>query len=178
MVTTTNAALLQYVFVYKHSSPVFFYLSFQRLTNNSTFALFAVILTLFTPSQHLSVFYSFFRSFSLSYKLALEGYCFTMFRGSTFRVVFFHSFLLLSAVVCLVRAQGACSNRPNLPDRPHIVTSVYVVKHTIHIMTSVPRDTTLQINTDLTLTVDNAPTSLDLMTTYDSESTVVKFTDA
>ena len=55
-----------------------------------------------------------------------------------------------------------------------VINSVVVVKHTIHIITNVPHDTTFQVNTDLTITVDNAPTSLDLLTTYFSRSTAIE----
>ena len=54
------------------------------------------------------------------------------------------------------------------------MNSVVVVKHTIHIITNVPHDTTFQVNTDLTITIDNAPTSLDLLTTYFSRSTTIE----
>ena len=46
-----------------------------------------------------------------------------------------------------------------------------MVKHTVHIIASVASNTTLQINDDFTIAVDDAPTSLDLVTTYDTEST-------
>ena len=55
-----------------------------------------------------------------------------------------------------------------------VVDSVVVVKHTIHIITSVPHDTTFQVNPDLTITVDNAPTNLDFLTTYFSRSTAIE----
>lgn len=55
-----------------------------------------------------------------------------------------------------------------------LIHSVVVVKHTIHIITTVPHDTTFQVNTDLTITVDNAPTSLDFLTTYFSRSTAME----
>ena len=55
-----------------------------------------------------------------------------------------------------------------------VVNSVVVVKHTIHIITSAPHDTTFQVNPDLTITVDNAPTNLDFLTTYFSKSTAIE----
>jgi len=56
-------------------------------------------------------------------------------------------------------------------DARRAITSVVVVKQTIHIIADVLRDTTLEINSDLTVTVDNAPTELDLITTFYSKST-------
>lgn len=78
--------------------------------------------------------------------------------------------LLLSSSTCGSVAQDACVYRSG----KMVVDSVVVVKHTIHIMTNVPHDTTFQVNTDLTITVDNAPTSLDLLTTYFSRSAAIE----
>ena len=82
----------------------------------------------------------------------------------------FYAILLLSSATCGSAAQDACVYRSG----EVVVNSVVVVKHTIHIITNVPHDTTFQVNTDLTITVDNAPTSLDLLTTYFSRSTAIE----
>lgn len=78
--------------------------------------------------------------------------------------------LLLHSAACVSAAQDACIYRSG----EFIVHSVVVVKHTIHIITSVPYDTVFQVNTDLTITVDNAPTSLNYLTTYLSRSTAIE----
>ena len=78
--------------------------------------------------------------------------------------------LLLISTTCGSVTQDACVYR----SEKMVVDSVVVVKHTIHIITNVPYDTTFQVNTDLTITVDNAPTSLDILTTYFSRSTTIK----
>ena len=82
----------------------------------------------------------------------------------------YYAVLLLSSATCGSAAQDACV----YPSGEMVVNSVVVVKHTIHIITHVPYDTTFQVNTDLTITVDNAPTSLDLLTTYFSKSTTTE----
>ena len=58
-----------------------------------------------------------------------------------------------------------------------VVTSVQIVKHTVHIIASIASNTTLQISNDLTIPVDNAPTNLDLITTYETESTYLSTID-
>lgn len=78
--------------------------------------------------------------------------------------------LLLASAACFSVAQDACIYRSGAM----LVNSVVVVKQTIHIVTSVPYSTTFEVNTNLTITVDNAPTSLDLLTTYFSESTAIE----
>lgn len=87
--------------------------------------------------------------------------------------MFYHLFccalFLINSAACFSVAQDACMYRPEAM----LVNSVVVVKQTIHIITSVPHDTTFQVNTDLIITVDNAPTSLDFLTTYFSTSTVI-----
>ena len=83
--------------------------------------------------------------------------------------LFYYALLLLSSAARTSTAQDACIYRSG-----DTVKSVVIVKHTIHIITSVLHDTTFQINTDLTITVDNAPTSLNLLTTYFSRSTATK----
>ena len=80
-----------------------------------------------------------------------------------------YAMLLLISTTCGSVAQDACVYRSG----KMVVDSVVVVKHTIHVITNVPHDTTFQVNTDLTITVDNAPTSLDLLTTYLSRSTSI-----
>ena len=47
-----------------------------------------------------------------------------------------------------------------------------VILKTIHIQTSILCNTTIPIDSDLTLTVDNAPTHVDLITTYFSNPAV------
>ena len=49
----------------------------------------------------------------------------------------------------------------------------FFVKQSIRIMIDVPYDTILQINSDLAVTVENAPTELDLITTFYSTSTKI-----
>lgn len=93
-----------------------------------------------------------------------------MFDCLTLHRLLFYAFLLLNSTASSSEAQDACIYGSG----EMIVNSVVVVKHTIHIITSVTLDTTLQVNTDLTITVDNAPTSLDLLTTYFSRSTIVE----
>ncbi|KAK0513497.1 hypothetical protein JMJ35_004483 [Cladonia borealis] len=56
---------------------------------------------------------------------------------------------------------------------PRVITSVLVVKQTIHVITNVPKDTAFEVNPDLTISVNNAPTNLDLITTYFSRHTSV-----
>ena len=80
------------------------------------------------------------------------------------------AFFLINTAVCLSVTQDACVYRSGAM----LVNSVVVVKQTIHIITSVPHDTTFQVNTDLTITVDNAPTSLDFLTTFFSTSTAME----
>lgn len=47
-----------------------------------------------------------------------------------------------------------------------------VILKTIHIQTSVLCNTTIPVDADLTLTVDNAPTHVDLITTYFSNPVI------
>ena len=81
-----------------------------------------------------------------------------------------YAFLLLNSAAYVSAGQDACIYR----EGAMLVNSVVIVKHTIHIITSVPHDTTFQVNTDLTITVDNAPTSLDFFTTYFSRSSAIE----
>ena len=89
------------------------------------------------------------------------------------RPLFCYALLLLNGATCISAAQDACIYR----SEAMVVHSVVVVKQTIHIITSVPHDTIFPVNTDLTITVDNAPTSLDILTTYFSRSTAVETMD-
>ena len=78
--------------------------------------------------------------------------------------------ILLFSVIDIGATQGVCG----LPYAgPHVVTSVLVVKQTIHVMTHIPKDTAFEVNPYLTISVDNAPTDLDVTTTYHSRSTSV-----
>ena len=90
---------------------------------------------------------------------------YAMLRSLILHHFFYYALLSLNSSA----AQDACIYRPG----ESVVKSVVIVKHTIHIITSVPHDTTFQVNTDLTITVDNAPTSLDFLTTYFSKSTAI-----
>ena len=94
---------------------------------------------------------------------------YTMFDSLTLHRLLCYA-LLIYCTACISQAQDACIYRTG----PLLVNSVMVVKHTIHIITSVPQNTTFQVNTDLTVTVDDAPTSLDFLTTYFSTSTAVE----
>ena len=84
--------------------------------------------------------------------------------------LFCYTILLLASAASFSVAQDACIYRSGAM----LVNSVVVVKQTIHIVTSVPHVTTFQVNTNLTITVDDAPTSLDLLTTYFSRSTAIE----
>ena len=81
---------------------------------------------------------------------------------------------LLAFLLCwftgIVATQDACI----LPyPGPRVITSVLVVKQTIHVITNVPQDTAFEVNPDLTISVNNAPTNLDFITTYFSRHTSV-----
>ena len=52
-----------------------------------------------------------------------------------------------------------------------LITSIQMVKHTVHIIASVAKNTTLAIDDALTIPIHNAPTNVDVITTYDTEST-------
>lgn len=93
-----------------------------------------------------------------------------MFGCLMFQPLFCYALLLLNSAAWISAAQDACIYRSGAM----LVHSVVVVKHTIHIITSVTRDTTFQVNTDLTITVDNAPTNLDFLTTYFYRSTAIE----
>ena len=58
-----------------------------------------------------------------------------------------------------------------------LITSVNLVKQTIHIIASVAQNTTLDIDDFLTIPIMNAPTNLDVITTYETESTYLAMLD-
>ena len=77
---------------------------------------------------------------------------------------------LICSIIDFVATQDACV----LPyPGPRVITSVLVVKQTIHVITNIPRNTAFEVNPDLTISVDNAPTNLDFTTTYFSRNTSV-----
>lgn len=76
--------------------------------------------------------------------------------------IFAHSFLIPPATT-----QRACTYKQQ------VVTKVLVVENPIYINTNVLRNTTFAVNPYLTLTVDDAPTSVDLRTTYTIRKTTI-----
>ncbi len=77
---------------------------------------------------------------------------------------------LLCSITDFVATQDACI----LPyPGPQVITSVLVVKQTIHVITNIPKTTAFEVNSDLTISVSNAPTNLDITTTYFSRNTSV-----
>ena len=85
--------------------------------------------------------------------------------------LFYSTLLLISSTACSSTTQdAACIHRSG----GMVVNSVVVVKQTIHIISSVLYDVTFAVNTDLTITVNDAPTSLDFLTTYFSTSTAIE----
>ena len=89
-----------------------------------------------------------------------------------------HHLLSLWSFSCLILLLYNCTATA-LAERDacpigRVITSIIVVKQTIHIMTNVPHDTIFEINTDLTITVGNALKSLDLIITFLSSSTSIK----
>lgn len=76
-------------------------------------------------------------------------------------------FLVMSCLKCSFATPDACGVR-------RAITSVVVVKQTIHILANIPYDTVLNINNDLTVTVDDAPTEFNLITTFYSRSTNIQ----
>ena len=85
----------------------------------------------------------------------------------------FHCFALvlywfLTSLAASTKAQDACSVAQNP------TTRVYMVEKSIYIKTSVQYNTSFAVNTDLTVTIDNAPTNLDLITTYTSRDTLTR----
>lgn len=55
-----------------------------------------------------------------------------------------------------------------------VIATVFVLEHQLAINTDVQKNHSFAINTDLTITVDNAPTSLDFTTTYTQRSTLIR----
>ena len=81
---------------------------------------------------------------------------------------------LLAFLLCSLTHIAATQDACILPyPGPRVITSVLVVKQTIHVITNVPQDTAFEVNPDLTISVNNAPTNLDLITTYFSRHTSV-----
>lgn len=79
-----------------------------------------------------------------------------------------HIFWILYGVILSAASRDKCEI-DFLGSR--LITSVQMVKHTVHIIASVASNTTLDIDDVFTIPVDNAPTNLDVVTTYDTEST-------
>ena len=75
-------------------------------------------------------------------------------------------YLLVMLLAPSLHAQDACSLARNPSTR------VYVVEYSVYIKTDVQYNTSFAVNTGLTLTVDNAPTNLDLTTTYTSKKSI------
>ena len=99
----------------------------------------------------------------------------TMPSKKIFRSLIFYTVWCLHGVTLSAISQDGCQIGP-LGNK--IVTSVQVVKHTIHIIASVASNTTLQINNDLSIPVTNAPTGFDVLTTYDTGSTYLSMINA
>ena len=70
-----------------------------------------------------------------------------------------------SFLIQLATTQHACTYKQQ------VVTKVLVVEHPIYINTNVLSNTTFAVNPYLTLTIDDAPTSMDLRTTYTMRKT-------
>ncbi|KAL2043931.1 hypothetical protein N7G274_003451 [Stereocaulon virgatum] len=137
---------------------------FQQIWTRPTLGGFPSACTLFSLCS---------TSFTLCYDAvasnkALEGGFVTMLYFLRTLYLFCLSLISFTCVKSLFIAQDDC---PDVPGQPRVVTSVLVVKHTIRIITNIPIDTTLHMNTDLSITVNNAPTELDIITTYYSRST-------
>lgn len=77
----------------------------------------------------------------------------------------FVSVFFWSLFLCIGAAPEPCSS--SIADQ----TPTVVLK-TIHVQTSVIYNTTIPIDSDLTLTVENAPTQVDLITTYFSSPAI------
>ena len=76
--------------------------------------------------------------------------------------------LLLAFLAISAKTQDACSIERNPAIR------VYVVEYAIYIKTDVQHNTSFAVNRDLMVTVDNAPTYLDLTITRTSRKTVIR----
>ena len=55
-----------------------------------------------------------------------------------------------------------------------VITKVLVYENSVYINTDVLSNTTFEVNPDLTIIVDHAPTSLDLITTFTSKQSIYK----
>ena len=89
------------------------------------------------------------------------------------------SFLLASIVlgVALNRAGQCLAANPVLDacrNNYRVVTTVLVYENPVYINTDVLSNTTFEVNPGLTITVDNAPTSFDITTTYTSKVSSVE----
>ena len=79
-----------------------------------------------------------------------------------------HSFvglLFWGFLLCTGAAKEPCSS--DIADQKPTV-----ILKTIHIQTSILCNTTIPVDSDLTLTVENAPTHVDLITTYFSSRAI------
>ena len=94
------------------------------------------------------------------------------FRAFRSHYILHYALLLLSKA--LAEAHDGC---PYHVGYSSDISSVVVVKQTIHIKTNVLQDTTFVVNKELTLTVDNAPTNIDTITTFFSQSTISQNVD-
>ena len=98
-----------------------------------------------------------------------------MFRSAStpMRIPYFHrglnalAFLLYSIVAETAFTENECQAGSQL------ITKVFVIEYPIYVKTNVLTNTTFQINPDFTMTVDNAPISIDLSTVYTSKRTTV-----
>lgn len=89
-------------------------------------------------------------------------------------LIYWLQYTLLTLLLCWVIGSVATQDACFLPyPGPRVITSVLVVKQTIHVITNVPKDTAFEVNHDLTISVNNAPTNLDITTTYLSRHTSV-----
>lgn len=77
----------------------------------------------------------------------------------------FVNVLLWSLLLCIGAARKPCSS--STADR-----KTTVVLKTVHIQTAVLYNTTIPVDSGLTLTVDNAPANIDLITTYFSSRAI------
>ena len=128
--------------------------------------------TFHIPQQHLIILNN---VHAFSYNVDATPSLFNQLSCAMFCCLILHrlfrcAILLLASAASFSVAQDACIYRSGAT----LVNSIVVVKQTIHIVTSVPHVTTFEVNTDLTVTVDNAPTSLDFLTTYFSRSTAIE----
>lgn len=89
-------------------------------------------------------------------------------------LIYWLQYTLLTLLLCWVIGSVATQDACFLPyPGSRVITSVLVVKQTIHVITNVPKDTAFEVNHDLTISVNNAPTNLDITTTYLSRHTSV-----